>query len=183
MYNFPLSGFNSRHLKSSHRQVVSGSCICFKKPLCQFSTAALWPLKVKYWKYCPPQLDRSSSVICTPQVLQEGTPACCPSAPAVSDWWAPRTVRVGTAGSCFRGSVFLVSYTETIQGGEPQSMGKNESRKWTEIKKLSWVKVQSTLLINLIGFAKNLHLHLIIRAVALFLEPDVLFIIYCYLVK
>lgn len=128
MYNFLLSGFNSRHLKSSHRQVLSGSCICFKKPLCQFSTAALWPLKVKCWKYCPPQLDRSSSAICTPQVLQEGLPACFPSAPAVSDWWAPQTVTVGTAGSCFQGSVFAISYTETTQGGVPQSMRKNKCR-------------------------------------------------------
>lgn len=109
---------------SSHRQVLPGLYICFKKPLYQFSTAALWPRKVKCWKYCPPQLDHSSSAICTPQVQQEGTRACCPSAPAASDWWAPQTERVETAGSCFRGSAFAVSYTETTQGGVLQSMGK-----------------------------------------------------------
>ncbi len=137
LYNFLLSGFNSHQLRSSHRQVLSGSCICFKKPLSQFSTAALWPLKVKCWKYCPPQLDRSSSAFCTPQVLQEGLPAGFPSAPAVSDWWAPQTVTVGTVSSCFRGSAFAISYTETTQGGVPQSMRKNKSRGWTEIRKPS----------------------------------------------
>lgn len=115
---------SSHHLKSPHRQVLPSSCICFKKPLCQFSTAALWPRKAKCWKYCPPQLDRSSSAICTPRVLQEGTRVCCPSAPAASDWWAPRTERVETAGSCFQGSAFAISYTETTPGEALQSMGK-----------------------------------------------------------